>query len=98
MQEIAKLSGLKFDPSTKQASQFGAPEFSNTDRVFRHKFTSPKADILLREDVFSFDTELQDAGNWKPYKSAFQTLQTDDQQLLGRILDAVGSFAARRAP
>ena len=98
MQEIAEGSGLKFVPSTEQASLFGAPKFSNTDRPFRHKFTSPKADILLRKDVFSFDTELQEAGNWKPYKRAFQTLQTDDQRLLGRILDAVGSFATERAP
>jgi hypothetical protein len=98
MQEISRRSGLKFGPSTTQASLFGAPEFSNTDRVFRHEFTSPKADILLRKDVFSFDTELQNAGDWKPYKTAFQTLRTDDPQLLDRILNAVGSFATARAP
>lgn len=99
MQEIAAGSGLSFDPGTTQASLFGAPELENTDRVFRHAFTASKADILLRKDVFSLDVELQDAGDWKPHRGkAFQRLRTDDLQLLGRILDAVGSFAAKHAP
>lgn len=99
MQEIAAASGLNFDPSTTQASLFGAPEFGNTDRVFRHAFKAPAADVLLRKDVFSLDVELQDAADWKPYQGKpFQRLRTDDLQLLGRILDAVGAFAAKKAP
>lgn len=99
MQEIAKGSGLRFDPSTKQASLRGAPEFSNTDRVFRHEFKSTKPNLLVREDVFQFRPVLREAVAWKPHKNpAFQTVVTDDLQLLSQILDAVGAFAAKRVP
>lgn len=98
MQSIAASSGLNFYCGATQARLDGAPELSNTTRLFRHKFTSIKANILVRNDVFSFDAGLIDAGKWEPYNNAFQNLRTDDPELLDRILDAVEAFAAKRAP
>ena len=98
MHEIAAVSSLIFDPSTQQATLTGGPELSSTTRVFRHKFKTAKPDLLVREDVFRFDVGLRDVAAWTTHKiPVFQAVRTDDQQLLGRILDAIAAFAAARA-
>lgn len=99
MHAIAAASELNVYPSTQQASLDDGPEFSSTSRVFRHKFKMPKADILVREDVFLFDTGLRDAGVWVTHSTpTFLNIRTNDLQLIGRILDAVEAFAVARAP
>jgi len=99
MQEIAATSSLTFNPSTQQATLIGAPhELSSTTRVFRHKFRTAKPNLLVREDVFHFGAGLSDVAAWTTHMTpVFQAVRTDDLQLLGRILDAVGAFAAARA-
>lgn len=99
MQEIEATTGLKLRPGTQQAALIGGLEFSSTDRVLRHKFKRAKPDLLVREDVFRFDSTLREAATWTTHKkSAFLNVVTDDLQLLGRILNAVGAFAATRMP
>lgn len=98
MRAIAASSGLAVDTSTHQAALKGGPELSSTTRVFRHKFTSAKPDLLVREDVFQFDTSLLDAA-WTTHKTeVFCNIRTDDLPFLRRILDAVEAFAASRTP
>lgn len=99
MHAIEKALGLKVYRRNKQASLDDGPEYQNTTRVFRHEFTTAKADILVREDVFLFDPGLKEAAAWKKHTNeVFQNLRTDDLQLLARILDAVEVFARARAP
>ena len=98
MHAIAAASALNVDPSKYQAALICGPVLSSTDRVFRHKFQTAKADLLVREDVFRFHAALRDAA-WTTHKTAvFQRIQTDDLQLLGRILDAVEAFAVAQSP
>lgn len=99
MHAIEAASGLTVKVSGKQTSLVVGPKHLGTDRVFRHKFNLPKADILVREDVFPFDTSLRDAAPWTTHTNlVFQKVRTDDLELLGRILDAVAAYAAERAP
>lgn len=96
--EIASASSLVVDPSRQQATLTKGPEHMGTTRVFRHKFKAAKPDLLVREDVFSFDAELCKVATWNRHRTrAFQALRTDDLQLLGRVLDAIEAFAARHA-
>lgn len=95
---IEATSGLIVRVEGKQARLDG-PTCSNTTRVFRHKFTKAKADILVREDVFRFDPSLWEVAPWTPHKNpVFQNVQTGDRELLNRILDIVADYAAKHAP
>lgn len=99
MHEIQAVSGLKVDPSKKQASLVRGPELSSTDRVFRHEFTKARADILVRDDVFGVNHTLLEAAAWSTHANPiFRKIKTDDLSLLGRILDAVEDFALARTP
>lgn len=100
MHEIEAVSGLKIRGNKKQASLFGGPEYQGTVRPFRHEFSKEEPEVLLREDLFSFEPGLKLAADWKDHTSnrVFRKLRTDDLSLLGRILDAVAAYAAERAP
>jgi len=98
MHAIAAASSLRVDTSASQATLTGGPKRSSTSRVFRHKFKTATPDLLVREDVFEFDTALRNAVAWKTHKTpVFQAVRTDDLKLLDRILDAIAAFAAARA-
>lgn len=93
---IEANSALELALSTKQASLY---DRSSNFRVFRHEFTKAKADILVREDVFSIDPSLRELAPWTPHSNPdFQRLRTNDLDHLERILDAVSAYAAERAP
>ena len=69
MQAIAAESDLLVKVSGKQTALVAEPKHLGTDRVFRHRFGSPLAEILLREDVFPLDTSLRDAAPWLTHKN-----------------------------
>lgn len=95
MMAIQSTCALEAELSTKQASLY---DRSSNIRVFRHKFTKAKADILVHEDVFPFDPSLLDIVSWASHSNPkFQNVRTDDLNLLDRVLDAVAAYAAERA-
>lgn len=98
IQSIGKRSGLDLRIGISQYSLRGAPDHSNTDRIFRHKFTSRKADIRVREDVFGYFPEIGELAPWNVRNIAFRDLRTDDLEVLRRILDALEAVAKKLSP
>lgn len=96
MLEIDENTVLKFKPGVTQAALRNGPKYPITTRVFRHKFTDPVPEMLVREDVLRLDPALQNAVIWELHEknSAFQKVRTDDLQLISRIFDAIEKFAA----
>lgn len=100
MQAIAAVTCLHFYPSKTQASLAGGSKFLGTDRVFRHKFTTPEPEILLRKDVFRFDVALVKVASWGEHKgnSEFLKIRSDELHFLERVLNILQEFSEFEAP
>lgn len=91
----SNASQLTFKCSSTQASLHDGKKLLGTTRIFRHKFTAEKPDILVREDIFHRDPTLRAAAKWAKHKTpVFWRVSTDDPLLLERILAAVEKSAA----
>lgn len=60
------------------------PKYWRTDRLFRHKCTEEKPEVLLREDPFAYDPRLKLGADSKEQTSnrVFMKLRMGDLSLL----------------